>query len=756
MIKRSLRIEIPKEESYISYCFFEKTLKIHGPVLEAQKAKAEVEDKVRFVQKSKPSNPQLRNERTFKLREDEDADLIRTWEEHILPSLPKILRPVLGKEYSACIVRHGPGKRNAKPHIQIESPKLLSKPNKKEIRKGLIPFFHGRLGSTVPKISFYKGRMACLAFEYSSDEDDDDESSPFRFERTYWNKPGMSGSVGLMGSRHVSATSGGYILVNGQLRLLLPDHFVKESKNRLNEQPHQEQGLMRFTSPSLADVYECRDHLQRILKKHEAIAEKVFERGLEDLSIDFISEFLQGKELDAIIESHNENEINEIVLSKKLLQDLDKNEDDLILGHITDRCSLNDKPAIREYVTPGHGERGTNAMKMDWALGEVTVLERKGTNQHRYRLLKDSGELDYGKEELGSPCEHISEFKPGARVHYVGCTSGLRWGSISTTRMLISKNGYQTYEWYMIPEHQDRLESDNCAGDSGAWVITNSGNYLMAQLWGHSLEKLLITPIEEVFKDIKKVTGAKTVELPDLYGRPHSGAAPYEEICRVVRPAQATRKLRSFNNQRLPPLRQLLENMPATAHVKPLTSVQMSPKQRSAAGPTFPDISLHLPPTSPVPSLTSSISSPDRKSPTPMLQRSPTTPTLPSSGPLQTLHDVPEPFILHAAETGLPPQFAQEPESLEEKWNDAQSQQQEHETAGSLKRKVTVESMLDSMPNKEVIRAVTERVLASPQPTRPPRRSGTFPMFNNNPVPPPLGLFSDDPMPAPTRAVAAR
>ena len=768
MIKRSLRIEVPVEETYISYCFFKKMLKIHGPILEAQKARADVVDSVCFGQKgASPSNPQMHctAKKTFMLREEEDAELIAAWEKHVLPSLPKILRPVVGNEYSACIVRQRHSKRNTMPYIQIESPKLPSKTNKKAIKQALIPIFHDRLCSAVPKIHFYKGRTACLGLEYNSDEDneEDEESSPFRFERTYWKRLGMSGSIGLMGSKSVSATSGGYILVNGQLRLLLPNHFVEESTSRLNEQSYQQQGLMHFTSPSLADVYECRDHLQRILKKHEAIAEKVFECGLEDLSIDYISEFLQDKDLDAILESHNESEINEIVLSKRLLQDLERQEDDFVLGHVTDRCSTNDKPSIRDCVVPKHGENGINKIKMDWALGEVTIPDREGTNQHRYPLSKDSGELDYGKEGRGSACEHTRPLNPGAKVYYVGCTSGLRRGNISTTRMLISKNGYQTCEWYMIPEQQDKLEYDNCAGDSGAWVITSSGNYLMAQLWGHSLGNLLISPIDEVFKDIKDVTGAKTVELPDRNGRPHPGTAPYEEICRRVRPARGIKKPSGFDNKNLPSLRQILETMPPPARANLLSqNVEKPSEYEPTARPTLLDVSLHLPPpppapNSPVPSLTSSISSQDRKSPTPVLQRSPTTPTLPSYGPPQTLPNASEPFILRAAETGLtPPQFAQEPESLEEKWHDTQYQQREYEAAGSLKRKVTVESMLDSIPNKDVIRAVTERVLANPQPTRPPRRSGTFPMFSNNPVPPPLGLFSNDPMPAPRQPVAAR
>ena len=793
MVERSLQIEIPAKETYISYSFFKKTLKIHGPVLEAEKAKAEVENKVCFVRKKAvSSNLQVHGvaERAFELRAEEDANLITTWEKHVLPTLPKILRPVVGNDYSACIVRKGPDKKNTVPHIQIESPDVPSTSNRKAIKRALGRLYRHKLGVTLPKVHFSKGRVACLGLEFRSDEDDDtdygkeeeeddeeEEDSPFRFEKTYWEKLGMSGSVGLVGSKSVSATSGGYILVDRQLRLLLPDHFVKKSIDRLDKKSQKKQDPIRFTSPSLVDVRECRDRLQRTLEKHRAMAEAIFERGLEDLSIDFIGEFVQDKGLDTILQSCGKEEINEIVLSKRLLQELDRKEDYFRLGHITDRCSVNGEPRLRECMTPKPGEEGINTIKMDWALGDVTAPGRQGRNQHRYRPLKGSCELDYGKEELGNICEYPCPLKPGAEVHYVGCTSGLRRGIISTSRMLVVKDGSETSEWYMIPDQEEGLESHSCAGDSGAWVITDSGNYLMAQLWGYSSGKLLISSIEEVFKDIKEITGAKTVELPNLHNYPHPDASPYEEICRVVSPSRATKKRPcGFNNQTLPSLEQVLKDMGTVARPKPPTINGEAPaRQKPAARPTLPGISLHVPPTSPapnspVPSLTSSVSSQDRKSPTPGFQRCPTTPTLPSSEHLPSLHNATEPFILRAAETGFSPELSQEPDSLEEKWHNARRQQTEQEATGWPKKKITVESMLDSMPNKEVIRAVTDRVIAMPRPVKPPKKSGTFPLFSNSsvfapkglfgsdPVNPPIGLFGNMPMPAskPAAAITAR
>ena len=740
------------ESTYISYNVFQQTVKVHGTKLGAERAKAAIEEHVRSTQKDAVSinQPmQKADKKTFTLRINEDRDLISAWENDILPALPDILQPLLGNDYSIFFVREGPSKNDSWPCVQIESPERLSKSSRKDIKKAITLLFRNNPNLPVPTINFYEGHTACLAYDDSSDEDDVDGSVPFRHEKRYWEELGMGGSVGLRGTRSVSATSGGYILVNGRPYLHLANHFVEKGLRRPDGHRRQPHDPIYLTSPSLRDVYDYRDRLNETLKKHAAITQQIFDRPYQDLKLEEIRAFVRAGGVDAIVNSHTREAIDEIFRSKWLLEELEGDDDDFLLGHIAFRCSSDDQTIYRNCTVPP-GERGNNLMKMDWALCDVTSAfsHRQGTNRHRFPMSRNSRQLDYRQNHPGNLCEYTCPITPEEKVHYVGRVSGLRRGEISPTRGLVGRPGYQSSEWWIQPEH-GMLNYADCAGDSGAWVITKNGNYLMAQLWGHSIGKLLITPIEEVFKDIKRVTGAETVELPDQYGNPHYGATPLAEICEVTDEEQPRNSF-GFKFTTLPPCDKLLEKPPQKPRPRSLIKTI---EGLTGQGPITRRPSLHitsqLPPTSPVPSLSScTSSSPDRKTPSPSPQRSPSTPVQPGADSVMV--SSPEPIILKAAETGLPPPFSQEPESLEEKFQNSYVQQQEEAATLSQKRKPTVQFMLHGkLPNEDTIRDVTnrvlaksksERILAHPRPIRPLSKSNTFPLFHD---------ISDMPMPAP-------
>ena len=680
------------KQAYISYNWVKNKLSVHGPKFWAWEAKKEVQTALK-----KPCGPPWRGShqsgsdtQEFSLRQKEDSDLISTWEQEILPRLSSILRPRIGKDYSACFVREGSTFRTSRPCIQVECPKVLTSSNKKGIRKALKSLLQYKSWFSMIKVQFYKGRVAYLAGEDSSDEGDEDEDEgnhedAFDPLKRYWQKIGMSASVGLSTSPGVSATSGGYILVDDHPYLLLVDHFIEES---IDPEKLGEKAPLLVTSPSLNDVEETRTKLKKNLDKYEP-----FTRNLENDDQDrSLQDF---KELFA--EVYTRDEFEEFIRSKFLFNEVNKRDEDFVLGRVVRRCAK-DYAGLRSSVTPQPGKDGNNALKMDWALVEVTAKERRGVNQHRWRRSDDTSELDYNDEEHGGDlCQHVIPLKPNAKVYYVGRKSGLREGEISSTRILASKDGIHSYEWHMVP--RTRVAEEDCTGDSGAWVIMNANNHLMAQLWGYAGGKLLVSPITEIFEDIREAFDAETVDLPR---NPPDELLSYTNICEVNK-KKKTRKAKGFKASTLPPLTSVLGAMGISDPVLP-----------PARAP---------PPLSPVPSLVSSrsSSSPERKTPPPgplsAGRHSPSTPIQldpPALGP-----SVPavEPTILNADDpAGGPSPISHEPEALEEAFAVA--------TAENVKRgKQSLHYILRH--------AATERPIAMPKPI-PPRKAGTFPFLDNS------------------------
>lgn len=63
----------------------------------------------------------------FVVEAEKDGEALRTWRNYILPSLPDILGPVLGGDYSAGLVRQESSTGSVVPTIQIQSPEQSEK-----------------------------------------------------------------------------------------------------------------------------------------------------------------------------------------------------------------------------------------------------------------------------------------------------------------------------------------------------------------------------------------------------------------------------------------------------------------------------------------------------------------------------------------------------------------------------------------------------------------------------------------------------
>ncbi|KAI4152636.1 MAG: hypothetical protein LQ340_002805 [Diploschistes diacapsis] len=744
------------EDAYISYNFGKQILNLHGPRVEVGKAREKASKALADLRK-KCSLDDIHKQcvlgkrpvpgnatRTFSLRQKEDEGFISIWENSILPLLSRILRPLVGTDYSACFTRKGVEERTATPCIEIESPEIPSKSDKKEIKTEIEKLLHDKLWFTMPKLHFCKGRMAYLAakdyLEDEEDEDEEDDDDFFEPEKHYWKEVGMSASIGLMGARSVSATSGGYIFVDGKRYLLLVDHFIQKSLSRMDGQSGDD---LILTSPSLADVRQGRHHHEKIAGKYEAVSRTVFNVGKKDISLQDIRKFLKDRCLQKILEKHTGDDIHKFIQSRFHLEEVgkDKGDENFLLGEITHRCSDGGRSTTRLSVHPKPGVNGKNFIKMDWALGAVTAVGRVGENRHRYRQSSENpDQLDYTSKSPGSWCQYTCALEPGAKVQYVGRTSGLRQGEISATRMLVVKDKVETSEWYMIPQGEEKVDEDVCAGDSGAWVVKSTNKHLMAQLWGNARGMLLVSPIEEVFKDIREVTHAKEVSLLRSY-KPCTGsnAVSYTDICEdeESRPGQRVRRFRRSKVTTLTPLRLLLKNLEETLP-QPLIATSENTTQEQATTETSSlEASLQLPPiSSPVPSLVSSSSSSlGRGTPSPSSLSGRCSPSTPvqrdMSGPFPRILDPSSPPLILSGDN--PPQLSQEPENDQQLFHKPPREAPPVTTSmPTKKKKHSVQYLLrDTMPSEtDVVRAVTGGALAAPRPLRPLSKSSTFPMLD--------------------------
>jgi hypothetical protein len=93
---------------------------------------------------------------------------------------------------------------------------------------------------------------------------------------------------------------------------------------------------------------------------------------------------------------------------------------------------------------------------------------------------------------------------------FVGSGSGRRSGIINDIPAIIRTNGVTSQEW-SLTLLGERFDYND--GDAGAWVIRTEDNKLVGML-GMIHNRLLFTPIEEIFADIKQRLHAREVCLP--------------------------------------------------------------------------------------------------------------------------------------------------------------------------------------------------------------------------------------------------
>ena len=203
--------------------------------------------------------------RVFPVIPKEHPRLVHIWFKSILPALPQILSPRLGGTYAASLVRRGQFDLEADPCIQIESP-CLPGLKAQRIIKDSVSEICKKDGHEPISMHFVEGSVKKLNGGEKGDDDNSAESEKLeRLELNYsrpYSKPGMGASVGLLCSKKVNATLGGYVLIGGERYILTSKHFVSESREP-TKRDGNELDCETLTSPSRYDLNKIENNLKQ-------------------------------------------------------------------------------------------------------------------------------------------------------------------------------------------------------------------------------------------------------------------------------------------------------------------------------------------------------------------------------------------------------------------------------------------------------------------------------------------------------------
>ena len=451
----------------------------------------------------------------FALRVQQDSITIATWIELLLPKLPTILDPAIGQDYTANLVRQGASEVMARPHIRIQSPRKLLSATRKSIKQSINELCESNMRACIP-VSFSTGYLRLLANatclqsvidenSLSGDSEEEEDDDPGFDSKVYCQNPGMGTSIGMRCTRIVSATLGGYILVDGRKLLLTVDHFIERSHKENYTVSPGSRDLFTLTTHTLSDVDEIRDRLgatmRDLLARSDLLSKKPGDNEIS-LNDPLFPEMLEiRREMDMI---------------EKYQAECNRPEGEFILGELAGRCKPNGILSI-DAESPSSSELAVSC-RMDWAVFSIRN-HRMGENRHSLQprsgieLAETTSEVLPNWTGDRDFCNDTCDLEPNASVHYVGRRSGPRKGQINAVPMLLKRAGRTTHEWPLIcPERISSSEA--CEGDSGAWVLRDSDKKLVGLLWGWNDGQLLFSPINQVFADIKNTFPARNVCLP--------------------------------------------------------------------------------------------------------------------------------------------------------------------------------------------------------------------------------------------------
>ncbi len=340
----------------------------------------------------------------------------------------------------------------------------------------------------------------------------------------------MGASLGLICSNRVSATLGGYVLIDGCRYIATSDHPITESQKTTN----CDSGDLdpeTVTHPSRHDLSEVEESLKRILLGMRSEIDREFREQYGD------------QDIPENITSDSPELNKALIKSKKLRSLLDeatKPKSEFAIGAVEKRSMGQRKASYPKSLAGVPGlENQTLTHQMDWCLCRAT--RDNSENRHRYRSNHDA-ELDNYLEEsqnANNPeevCYEMCDVESAAAICYVGQGSCHRDGKVSLPVTFMSKDGVMTHEWAIMSPLGEAILYPHVAGDSGAWVIRQNNNQLMGQIHSYANGMVLFTPSLVLFDDFRDNCGVE-VSLPPC--APHTVHNPVvasaQQICSMPR-----------------------------------------------------------------------------------------------------------------------------------------------------------------------------------------------------------------------------
>jgi hypothetical protein len=460
----------------------------------------------------------------FPISAEDDKDALETWF-LLLPKLSSVLGPALGKDYSAALVRQN-SPDGLVPVIRIQSASGQSTAMRNRLREQIdkICSLHDRQSL---QLQFSRGIPRRLVRQGNCPVVDDEanENRIFPHHRRYWHNPGMGASIGLKNCNDISATLGGYILVDGVIFILTVDHFFDDAETRT------------VVSPSMMDVTELQRDVDQTIRDIVAEIDNI-------LTVDYTD----GIPLTDIVGLYRDD----LKRFQKYRKESARQPNDFNLGSLGKRCVQLAKIACTNHIRPAPKEALKH--RMDWSIFEV-IENRKGVNKHRcppdYYKTGNWDDLSEDLNPLGVEplCQTPCELEPNMPVQYVGQGSGAQFGHISAAPVSVTLNEETSSEWAIILQPGSQQIFTTYFGDSGSWVLRQSDNALVGLLWGWVDGHLLFTPIKDVFNDIQSVLNVGEIRLPSAPDSPHSNALLRS---RLKASNESSQKPKTFFRRHLP------------------------------------------------------------------------------------------------------------------------------------------------------------------------------------------------------------
>ena len=469
-------------------------------------------------------------QKRFPIKPKDHRRLVGMWFKHILPALPKILdERLVGGTYTASLVRRGQIDIRAKPCIEIESP-CIPGPKAQRIIKDLLNDICAKDSQDPIRVHFSHGSVKNLSGgdekggENDVQDSNDDRRYQFNMARPY-SKFRMGASLGLLCSKKVSGTLGGYVLVDGKKYMLTSDHFIARSR-----EPESGDGdgsdLETLTSPSRFDLRWQERDLQQTSQDLSSELDQQLRNQYGD----------QAVPIDNLCDRHTQSpEIAEIIKAmariETLIGQVKKPLTEYVVGEVFKNSSEPRTAAIPKSladIARLPPNQRLAKYHMDWSLCKLNGQENgsgegfqgdRHENRHKYRSESDARADDYTEEEetnqkyqAGDVCYQTCSVESGSEVYYVGQGSNYRSGLVNVPP-LVSRNYVKTHDWAIVSSNGQDIRCSDVEGDSGSWVIRRNGNMLMGQVHSFTSGQVLFTPIDVIFDDIAQSCETK-VSLP--------------------------------------------------------------------------------------------------------------------------------------------------------------------------------------------------------------------------------------------------